>query len=103
MLTTLGPNWKFAPPPVIEKLNELPSASAELAVKLNSKVAVLIDACSPLPVACTPLTRATISVPVSRVEALPPVFFVSKLPLMALTLTKASEPYCGRLQLQARA
>ena len=88
---------------MIEKLNELPSVSAELTEKLNCNVAVLIDACRPLPVACTPLMRATMSVPASRVEALPPLFCVANVPLMALSAHKRIGAVFGRLQLQAGA
>ena len=63
LLTTSGPIWKFAPPPVIEKLKLLPEAKAVATEKLRSSVGVSIEACSPLPVAATPLTVTFTSVP----------------------------------------
>src|ERR1700676_117215 len=92
--TTLGPNWKLAPPPVIEKLTVEPDATLELSEKLRFSVEELREAVSPLPLACSPLIVATMSVPAARVAAAAPTptVLVANEPLIALADTKAAEP-----------
>ena len=86
LLTTLGPSWNVTGPAAGDGEVEV-FTIGQLRVdeeKLSCKVDVLIEACKPLPVACTPFTRAATSVPVARVEELLVLSRVANVPLRAL-------------------
>ncbi len=90
-LTTSGPTWNLAPPPVIE--NWIVSVESAVIVADMSRVAVLIERVFPSPLALKPLTEASMSVPVSRVALRLSSNVPEEPSLITPTETYASDPY----------